>query len=84
MSLIQWAGLPRPLGATLGPSAGVNFALFSSHATRVELCIFDAESDAEIARYDLPGRTGDVWHGLVSPRRAGARHSLRVSRARPE
>ena len=50
---------------------GVNFALFSAHATRVEVCLFDAQSAAEIARYDLPSRTGDVWHGLLSPRRAG-------------
>ena len=64
------AGLPRPLGATWN-NHGVNFALFSSHATRVEVCLFDAQSDAEIARYDLPARTGDVWHGLLSPRRAG-------------
>jgi glycogen operon protein len=64
------AGLPRPLGATWN-NHGVNFALFSSHAIRVEVCLFDAQSDAEIARYDLPARTGDVWHGLLSPRRAG-------------
>ena len=72
-------GAPRPLGATR-TGQGVNFALFSSHATRVELCIFDADSGAETARYDLPGRTGDVWHGLVSPRRAsaGTRYAFRV------
>jgi isoamylase len=64
------AGSPRPLGATWNKH-GVNFALFSGHATRVEVCLFDAESGAEIARYDLPGRTDDVWHGLLSPRRAG-------------
>jgi isoamylase len=64
------AGSPRPLGATWNEH-GVNFALFSGHATRVELCLFDAQSGAEIARYDLPVRTGDVWHGLLSPRRAG-------------
>jgi isoamylase len=63
-------GLPRPLGATL-TQRGVNFALFSSSATRVEVCLYDASSGAEVARYDLPGRTGDIWHGLVSPRRAG-------------
>jgi isoamylase len=64
------AGSPRPLGATWSEH-GVNFALFSSHATRVELCLFDAQSGAESARHDLPGHTGDVWHGLLSPRRAG-------------
>jgi isoamylase len=68
MTPIQ-AGLPRPLGATWTRD-GVNFAVFSSHATRIEVCIFDTASGAESARYELPGRTGDVWHGLVSPRRA--------------
>ncbi len=69
MKLIQ-SGLPRPLGATW-TKRGVNFALFSSNATRVEICLFDAESGAELARYDLPARSGDTWHGLIPPRRAG-------------
>jgi isoamylase len=69
VKLIQ-AGLPRPLGATF-TRGGVNFAVFSSHATRIEVCIFDAVSGAETARYDLPARTGNIWHGLLSPRRAG-------------
>jgi glycogen operon protein len=69
VKLIQ-AGMPRPLGATW-TERGVNFALFSQNATRVEVCLFDADSGAEIARYDLPARTGDIWHGLVAPRRAG-------------
>jgi isoamylase len=60
-------GAPRPLGATW-TQQGVNFALFSSNATRVEVCLFDAVSGAEIARHDLPGRSGDVWHGQISPR----------------
>jgi isoamylase len=62
------SGAPRPLGATL-TKHGVNFALFSSNATRVEVCLFDADSGAEIARHDLPGRSADIWHGLISQRR---------------
>jgi isoamylase len=62
-------GSPRPLGATWNQQ-GVNFALFSRNATRVEVCLFDAASGAETARYDLTARTGDVWHGLISARRA--------------
>src|SRR5580692_3274612 len=61
------AGTPRPLGATW-TKQGVNFALVSGHATRVEVCLFDAVSGAEIARQDLPGRSADVWHGLISRR----------------
>jgi len=64
------AGAPRPLGATW-TGQGVNFALFSSNATRVEVCLFDAATGAEIARHDLPGRSGDVWHGLISPHCGG-------------
>jgi isoamylase len=63
------AGVPRPLGATWSES-GVNFAVFSSNATRIEVCILDAASGAESARYQLPARTGDVWHGMLPPRRA--------------
>jgi isoamylase len=63
-------GLPRPLGATWN-KRGVNFAAFSSHATRVELALFDAVSGAESVRYDLPARTGDVWHGFLPARHAG-------------
>ncbi len=65
------AGSPRPLGATW-TKHGVNFALFSGNATRVEVCLFDAADGAEVARYELPGRTGNVWHGLISPRGGGA------------
>jgi isoamylase len=62
------AGTPRPLGAAW-TKRGVNFALFSSNATRVEIGLFDADG-AELARYDLPARTGDIWHGLIAPPRA--------------
>jgi glycogen operon protein len=58
------AGSPQPQGATW-TGRGVNFAIFSSHATRIEMALFDAVSGAERVRYDLPGRTGDLWHGFV-------------------
>jgi glycogen operon protein len=59
-------GLPWPLGATLAPE-GVNIAVFSAHATRIELCLFDAAGRREIARHDLPERTDEVFHGLLPP-----------------
>jgi pullulanase/glycogen debranching enzyme len=62
-------GSARPLGATWS-RRGVNFAVYSSHATRVELVIFDAVNGDEVARYDL-ARSGDVWHGLLSAQCAG-------------
>jgi len=69
MTEIQ-AGLPRPLGATWTES-GVNFAIFSSRATRVELCLYDAVSGALQLRCDLPSRSADVWHGSLPPNLAG-------------
>ena len=68
MKLIQ-AGSPRPLGATW-TKRGLNFAVFSSNATRVEVGLFDPDTGALILRTDLPARTGDIWHGLFSPLRA--------------
>jgi glycogen operon protein len=69
VKLLQ-AGSPRPLGATL-TKRGVNFAVFASHADRVELALLDPVSGREQGRYDLPSRSGDVWHGLVPAPRAG-------------
>src|SRR3954470_21956815 len=63
------AGAPYPLGATWD-GRGTNFALFSAHATKVELCLFDRDGRREARRIALPERTEDVWHGYfadVSP-----------------
>jgi isoamylase len=59
------------LGALWSPQ-GVNFALFSGNASRVEVCLYDAASGAETARCDLAARTGDVWHGLIALQPADA------------
>jgi isoamylase len=53
-----------PLGAS-PMEGGVNFALYSSRASRVEVCLFDADSGAELKRFELPGHSGDIWHGIV-------------------
>jgi len=55
-------GLPDPLGATWDGN-GVNFALFSAHATRVELSLFDDGGERETARIELPEYTDEIWHG---------------------
>jgi glycogen operon protein len=58
-----WPGRPYPLGATWD-GAGVNFALFSEYATKVELCLFDdVNATKESARIPLPEFTDQVWHG---------------------
>src|SRR5262245_31148573 len=57
-----WPGRSYPLGATWD-GAGVNFALFAEHATKVELCLFDDPDDAkESKKIALPERTDQVWH----------------------
>jgi isoamylase len=57
-------GLPFPLGATWD-GLGVNFALFSAAATKVELCLFDDDGAKEIERIELPEYTDEVWHGYL-------------------
>ncbi|MEO5697100.1 MAG: glycogen debranching protein GlgX [Burkholderiaceae bacterium] len=70
-------GASHPRGAT-PMEGGVNFALFSAHATRVEVCIFDDDGTNEIARIVLPEYTDEVWHGFVPGLKAGARYGYRV------
>jgi isoamylase len=73
-----WPGRPYPLGATWG-GAGVNFALFSEHATRVELCLFDGAGDGEeSARIALPEQTDMIWHGYLPDVRPGQVYGYRV------
>src|SRR4051812_35420252 len=61
-SMRVWPGEPSPLGATWD-GAGVNFALFSENATRVELCLFDSPgAKAEGRRIGLRENTDQVWH----------------------
>ena len=59
------AGKPYPIGATWNSHA-TNFALFSAHATKVELCLFDGDGKKEIERIALPECTDEIWHGAVS------------------
>ena len=70
-------GRPFPLGATWD-GLGVNFALFSAHATAVELCIFDDDGAHEVERIHLPGYTDQVWHGYLSAARPGTVYGYRV------
>ena len=70
-----WAGQPYPMGATYD-GLGVNFALFSEVADRVELCLFD--EDGRETRVDLPEVTGFIWHGYVPQLSPGQRYGYRV------
>ncbi len=71
------AGAPTKLGATWD-GAGVNFALFSANATRVELCLFDPSGTQETARVVLPEYTDEVWHGYLPDARPGDLYGYRV------
>lgn len=70
-------GTPFPLGASWD-GLGVNFALFSAHATRVELCLFDERGETEIERIELPEYTDEIWHGYLPDARPGQVYGYRV------
>ncbi len=70
-------GLPWPLGAT-PDGDGVNFAVFSAHAERVELCLLDPSGARELRRLELPERTDQVFHGHVPGLRPGQVYGYRA------
>jgi isoamylase len=73
-----WPGAPSPLGATLN-GRGVNFALFSEHATKVELCLFDTpDATVESQRIALREKTNQVWHGCLPNVKPGQVYGYRV------
>ena len=73
-----WPGHPYPLGATWDGS-GVNFAVYSRQAAKVELCLFESvDSQVESACLELSTRTGPVWHGYIPEIRPGQLYGFRV------
>jgi isoamylase len=70
-------GLPSPLGATWD-GLGVNFAIFSAHATKVELCLFDTSGKREVERIELPEYTDEIWHGYLPDARPGTIYGYRA------
>ncbi len=70
-------GTAYPLGATWD-GLGVNFAVFSEHAERMELCVFDSSGRREIARLDLPECTDGIWHGYLPDGRPGLTYGYRA------
>jgi isoamylase len=70
-------GNPFPRGAWWD-GKGVNFALFSANATRVELCLFDDEGKEERQRIDLPEYTDEIFHGYIPNLEPGAVYGYRV------
>jgi len=76
MSHTRLPGTPQPPGAHWD-GHGVNFALFSEHAERVELCLFDAAGEQEVERIEL-GFDGDVWHAYLPGCAPGRIYGYRV------
>src|SRR5688572_7057067 len=74
----MWPGQPYPLGATW-TGLGVNFAIFSANATRVELCLFEsADATRASTCVVLPEQTNMVWHGYLPDVRPGQLYGYRV------
>jgi len=74
---IVWPGRPYPLGSTWD-GEGVNFALYSEHAEKVELCLFDLSGKRETLSVALPEQTDMVWHGYMPEVRPGQLYGYRV------
>ncbi len=73
-----WPGRPSPLGATWD-GEGVNFAVFSSRASAIELCLFGGpDGRHEVERIPLQERTGDVWHCYLPDARPGRLYGYRA------
>jgi isoamylase len=71
------AGTSARLGASWD-GRGTNFALFSTNAHKVELCLFDSQGRREVERIELPERTEDVWHGYLNDISPGQLYGYRV------
>ena len=70
-------GMPHLRGAAWDGD-GVNFSLFSAHATGVELCLFDASGERELERIALPEYTDEIWHGYLEGAKPGLVYGYRV------
>jgi glycogen operon protein len=71
------SGSPHQLGAH-HDGAGVNFAVFSAHASKIELCLYSPDGTRETARIALPERTGPVWHGYLAGLPVGTLYGYRA------
>ncbi|CAN5200315.1 glycogen debranching protein GlgX [soil metagenome] len=71
------AGTPGPLGAHWD-GLGINFAVFSANAHRIDLCLFDASGRKELARLTLPERTDEIFHGYLPEAPAGLLYGYRA------
>ncbi len=73
----SFSGSPVPLGSSYD-GAGVNFALFSANASRVELCIFDESGSEELERYGINENSNGIWHIYLAGAKPGMVYGYRV------
>jgi glycogen operon protein len=71
------SGRAYPIGTTVEDS-GVNFAIFSANAEKIELCVFDEHGQKELMRFVLPQCEHDIWHGFLKGAKAGLVYGYRV------
>lgn len=71
------SGKPYPLGATCDEN-GTNFALFSAHAEKVELCLFDESGCKELKRFAITVNDNNIWHIYLEGIGAGQLYGYRV------
>lgn len=71
------SGTPYPLGAAYDGD-GTNFAVFSAHAAKMEICFFDPTGRHEVVRAALPQCTNEIWHGYVPGVHPGALYGYRA------
>src|SRR5215207_8492003 len=74
---VVWPGEPYPLGATWD-GEGINFALFSENAEKVELCLFDPSGRREVERIEIREHTNQIWHCYLPYGRLGQLYGYRV------
>lgn len=72
-----FGGSPTCIGA-VHDGEGVNFAVFSENASKIELCLFSSDGKTETARLTLPEKTGPVWHGHVPGLPVGSLYGYRA------
>jgi glycogen operon protein len=70
-------GRAYPIGTTV-ENSGVNFAIFSANAEKIELCVFDEHGQKELTRFVLPQCEHDIWHGFLKGAKAGLVYGYRV------
>ena len=77
MKLRLSSGSAHTLGA-IYDGKGTNFSVFSTEATKIELCLFNHDGSRELERHTLPERSGHIWHGYAPGLKPGTKYGFRA------